>query len=172
MRSWDCNMPLQEFPLNKVTQIQAKWLDGLPRFILPVRRIIDLPNELAIPAGKLIVFIAADASGYDRLATGEFAKRLISHECIETVGWGPACNLVETDVDWAVVWDNALESMPERFILTSSFPDTSLEDAVEFFTRTYRLEPGPDVLLAIVEDREDWVERTVRAMVRFGTSIA
>ena len=73
------------------------------------------------------VVLALPLSSPDALAP--FVEQCIVDPVVLIAVWGPDCEQIEDEIDWLIVGDATDET---RFITTSTHPDESLEEAIEF----------------------------------------
>lgn len=72
-------------------------------------------------------------------ALGAFVEACLRDQVALIAVWGPGCVEGEKQIDALVVGDGADDS---RFVVTTSHPDESLEDVVEFASNWQDPRPG------------------------------
>jgi hypothetical protein len=143
----------------------SHWHDsksGRELWVLDAESVDDWPELPPWTSPGFCLFFAAErVMNIDRLA-----RRALDQGLAFACAWGPGCAMIEDDFDEVVVGDG---SRPEATdVLTTSHPDESLDEALEFFLDAVTPAPAREplceawVVFAIGAPLRTRVEKTLR----------
>ena len=104
-------------------------------YLLSAPSLDCIPSHLGPPGPHFCLLLALDARGASEDALSTLARSVLSQGVVYVCAWGPECKKVELQFDYACV-DLHLQTTVESVILTTSHPEESLKDVVEFFLET------------------------------------
>jgi hypothetical protein len=110
--------------------------DGLGRevFVLSLPAVTSTPF-LKLSSPQFACLVACDSTALDGPQLVALGRWLINQGASYVCAWGPGCQDMEDAVDQAAV-EIEMENGAERpVVMTTSHPDDSLEEALEFLSR-------------------------------------
>lgn len=117
--------------------------------------------DVVAPGRPFMLLLVMDARRQGWTDLFDWSAALLLQRCKALTVWGPDCNAVEGAFDYAIVSEEGWEDRP--LIPTDSLPDAPLDEAIWRFLMPSSASIEIPTKLAIVEDREDWVERVSAA---------
>ena len=142
----------------------TRWTDGTSGrevVVLDADSTHDWPGEPAWQSGKFCLLLLAEHV----VDAEELLESALGQGLVFASAWGPGCEIVEDTFD-EVIGEQEAPETPDRAILTTSHPDESLEETLEFFLEAVL--PAP----AHVEGCGTWVVFPVGAACRSRVELA
>lgn len=137
----------------------TRWKDlpsGRDVVVLDAETTRDWPGAPAWRSAKFCLLLLAEHV----VDPGPLLARALPQGLVFASAWGPGCELVEESFDEEIAGDGERPEEPGSAILTTSHPDESLEEALEFFLEAVC--PAPEH----VHGCDTWVVYPVGAACR------
>ena len=132
--------------------------------LLPVKSWRETPLDALGAVEPFLLFVAADLAPDDS-GVLEWARSLIRHGCRVLVAWGPNCQQMENEFDWACVLEGQEAGHDDVMVMTTSHPEDSPEQAAWDFLRPMSAFCENRKFVFVIEERQDWVARIERILI-------
>jgi hypothetical protein len=143
----------------------SRWLDpqsGREVWVVDAARVDDWPDATPWACAKFCLLFAARHV----VEVEPLARRAVEQGLATASAWGPGCSMMEEEFDEAIVAGGGVETA-DNVVHTTSHPDESLEEALEFFldavspARDYESDCRAWVVFPIGKELHDRFERAL-----------